>query len=428
MTEIPMNSFLTNVGRQSQSPKDLALAVHSELMNRRTSPPPLDVLVELFESMYFASLKTEESKPVLFHVAYVDPQRPDPRPPKTLVHNRWSCVLLSPPIAMNSANFGKIAPASDPRTSSFAVFHGADGRLTVWGLIDQGNSYHDYVNFDSESGPERPGLFQASIIGIGHLVAYIGYEKVAELKHNNLVRTAIDVFQSGKVREALKAGIRSHLDTLRTGWPDEFPSDFDDWEPPLVEAWLATLRRILLRVQNIRHGGAFLMTPDQGRKGLLIKHKISYSRLRTALQRHAVANAQQLIASGIIGDEYMDKDAEDMPLFLHLDEVIAGYDLEEIRNELTGVIWFTSLLTRVDGLVLLDPNLEVQGFGVEITVPEEPSEIYSAGDAWASESLLRKVDYQHYGTRHRSMMKYCAKFPGSVGFVISQDGDVSRVD
>jgi hypothetical protein len=74
-------------------------------------------MVELFESMYFASLKTEESKPVLFHVAYIDPQKPDPSPPKTLVHNRWSCVRLSPPIPMSSGNFAKIAPASDPRTS-----------------------------------------------------------------------------------------------------------------------------------------------------------------------------------------------------------------------------------------------------------------------------------------------------------------------
>ncbi len=400
------------------------MAVHSELVNRKTSPPPLEVLVELFESMYFASLKTEESKPVLFHVAYVDPQRPDPSPPKTLVHNRWSCVRLSPPIPMSSANFVKIAPASDPRTSSFAVFQGADGHLTVWGLIDQGNSYHDYVNFDSESGPEKPGLFQASIVGIGHLVAYIGYEKVAELKQNNLVRTAMDVFQPGKVREALESGIRSHLDSLRAGWPDEFPADFNDWEPPLVEAWLAALRRLLLRVQNMRHRGAFLMTSDQKQGGLLVKHKISYGRLRTALQRQAVANAEQSIASGIIADEYMEKDVEDMPIYLHVDDMVAGYDLEEIRNELAGVIWFTSLLTRVDGLVLLDPNLEVQGFGVEITVSEEPSEIYVAGDLWASEWFLRKVDYQHYGTRHRSMMRYCTKFPGSVGFVISQDGDV----
>src|SRR5260370_24485133 len=107
MIKIPKNFPLTTVGNKSLSPKNLVLAVHSELLNRNISPPPLEALIELFESMYFASLKTEESRPVLFHVAYVDPQKPDPNPPKTLVHDRLSCVRLSPPIALGRTNFVK---------------------------------------------------------------------------------------------------------------------------------------------------------------------------------------------------------------------------------------------------------------------------------------------------------------------------------
>ena|SRR5579864_1820540 len=80
---------------QNRFPKELASAVYSELRRRNASPPPLNVLTELFESMYFASLRTEESRPVLFHVAYVDPRKPDPKPPKTLLHDRWSCVRLA---------------------------------------------------------------------------------------------------------------------------------------------------------------------------------------------------------------------------------------------------------------------------------------------------------------------------------------------
>ena len=405
-------------------PKDLAIAVHSELLGRSSTPPAIAVLVELFEAMYFASLKTEESEPVLFHIAYVNVHKPDPKPPDRIVHDRWSCVRFAQPVSLSSASLTKIAPASDPRTSSFAVCQDELGRLVIWGLIDQGNSYHDYVNFDSVSGPERPGLFQASILGTGHLAAYIGYEKVAELRRNALVRVAVDVFRSGIVRDALNPGIQSYLKSLRTGWPDEFPEGEPDFEEYLVTPWLSSLRRMLLRVQNIRHGGAFLITPDSSFTGLSVKHKITYNRLRTALQRHAVATAQQNQATATIGDEYLDEDLDDMPVGLHLDEVIAGYDLEEITNEIGAVIWFVSLLTRVDGLVLLNPQLEIQGFGVEITEPEEPSNVYSAGDIWASESRTQRIEYQHYGTRHRSMMRYCAKYPGSVGFVVSQDGDV----
>ena len=121
MNEGSQLSRLETIRGQSSSPKDLASAVHLELLRRSADPPPLEILVELFDSMYFASLKTEESKPVLFHIVYLDPEKPDPKPPKTLVHDRWRCVQLFPPIALNSASFAKIAPASDPRTSAFAV-------------------------------------------------------------------------------------------------------------------------------------------------------------------------------------------------------------------------------------------------------------------------------------------------------------------
>jgi hypothetical protein len=411
----------------SAYPRDLAAAVRAELSRRGKSPPQLDVLVELFESMYFASLKTEEAKPVAFHVVYVDPKNPDPKPPKRLVHDRWSCVKLGSPIPLSSGDFLKIARASDPRTSSFAVYHDGVSQLSVWGLIDQGNSYHDYINFQSESGPERPGLFQASILGTGHLAAYVGYEKIAELRQNSLVRIAIDVFREGRVREALEPGIQSYIQTLRKGWPDEFPEHDSEAGNEFTQAWLTTLRRLLLRTQGIRHGGAFLLTDEEPPPGLSVKHRINYNRLRSALQRYAVASAQQSMASGIIGEEYLDADLEEMPVGLHLDEVIAGYDLEEIRTELDGAIWFISLLTRVDGLVLMNKNLEIRGFGVEITVPDEPSMVFVSNDSAASEPALSNVDYLRYGTRHRSMMRYCAKHAGSVGFVVSQDGDVRAV-
>jgi hypothetical protein len=100
-------------------PRDLAGTVHSELLRRTAGPPPLDALVELFEAMYFASLKTEESKPVAFHLVYVDPQKPDPKPPKRLVHDRWSYVKFGSAVLLRTADFLKIARASDPRTSSF---------------------------------------------------------------------------------------------------------------------------------------------------------------------------------------------------------------------------------------------------------------------------------------------------------------------
>jgi len=82
------------------------------------------------------------------------------------------------------------------------------------------------------------------------------------------------------------------------------------------------------------------------------------------------------------------------------------------------------LLTRVDGLLLFNPKLELQGFGVEITVSDEPGSVFLAGNRSATARKLTRIEYNHYGTRHRSMMRYCSRIIGSVGFVVSQDGDV----
>jgi hypothetical protein len=405
-------------------PKDLAEAVQSELIRRRCECPQLEVLTEFFEAMYFASLKKEESESVAFHIVYLNPDRPDPEPPKYPPQDRWSCVRLAEPVPLSGKSFMKMSGASHPRTSSLAVHLDSQGRLMVWGLIDQGNRYHDYVNLDSDSGPERPGLFQASVTGVGHLVAYIGYERIAELRQNSLVRRAIDVLAEGAVYLALEPGILAHHAAVQPELVELFGDVQTDEGSDAPWSWLSSIRRLLLRVQNLRHGGAFLVTSGEYTAGLSIKHKMKYDRLRSALERLEIAQARQYMASSAVEAEYMDKDAEDMPVALHVEEIVAGYDVEEIQRELNGTIWFIALLTRVDGLVLLNERLEVTGFGVEITTREEPSEVFIADDIYATESKLMRVDYQLYGTRHRSMMRYCAKVPGSVGFVVSQDGDV----
>jgi hypothetical protein len=71
---------------------------------------------------------------------------------------------------------------------------------------------------------------------------------------------------------------------------------------------------------------------------------------------------------------------------------------------------------------LLNPDLSVRGFGVEITVAGEPDSLRLAADADAEDTI--ELPYTRWGTRHRSMMRYCWAVPNSVGFVLSQDGDV----
>ncbi len=408
----------------NRTPQDLAHSVFSELKKRTSACPSMDLLVKLFECLYFASLRTEESEPITIHVVYLNPENPDPNPPKTILKDRWRFVRLARRVRMSVPNLVKLAKASDPRSSSYAVYQEASGHLSVWGLVDQGNQYHRFVNYESESGPDRPGLFQASIAGVGHLVAYIDLMKIAELKINVLLRSAPDVLRGGPVREKLEPAIRTHLETVRSALPTNLQKEFPDWSQGLSEVWITSICRLLLRIQNYSHGGAILITPDNSLTGLDVKFGIKYDRLRTGIEHQAEYRIKEANASEQIFGEYVERDADEIPVDLYLDETINKGDFEDSRSELEGAIWFVSLLTRVDGLVLMNPHLEVRGFGVEILHQDQPAMVFTTKNRSARKELLRKINYERFGTRHKSMLRYCDKNPASVGFVISQDGDV----
>ena len=145
------------------------------------------------------------------------------------------------------------------------------------------------------------------------------------------------------------------------------------------------------------------------------------------LLEHVAAEIREEIASDRIHEEFLGPLKDEIPTDLHLDETVAFADKEDCIKAELGCVNFIASLTRVDGCVLLSPGLTVRGFGVEITCRKDPPMVLVAGDERASNRRLRTLDFSHFGTRHRSMMRYCYANSGSVGFVVSQDGDVRAI-
>lgn len=413
------------MGSRSSHPSDLAEVVFHELRRRNDGAgPSLEVQTDLFESLYFASLGTEEGESIRFDVVYLDPADPDPHPPAHLGPDRWTCVRFGASLPATIPNLVKLALASDPRNSAFALYHDGDGRLFVWGLVDLGNRQYDYISHAADWAYAPPGLFQAAIFGTGSVGARIGYESIGGLKLNTLTGIQHDVLAEGPIRDSLQPGIRSFLAAIRGALPRGVYERRPDRDASLTGEWLSAFSRLLLSVYHLRHGGAVLITPDASRRGLDIKYAIGYGRLRSALQAEALLGIRQTDVRDRIAGDYLERNADAIPAGLYREEATYVRRSEKQQNELDGTIRFISLLTRVDGLVLLDHDLAVHGFGVMIGPGRDPAEVYLAGDSRAPPGELRRVDANHYGSRHRSMMRYCADNPGSVGFVFSEDGDV----
>jgi hypothetical protein len=73
------------------------------------------------------------------------------------------------------------------------------------------------------------------------------------------------------------------------------------------------------------------------------------------------------------------------------------------------------------------PDLTVSGYGVEILTAKDVDRIRVSLAPELSSKTSKIVDSNHFGTRHRSMMRYCFSHPSSMGFVMSQDGDIRAI-
>jgi hypothetical protein len=392
--------------------------------------PGISALTKLFEVVYFTSLKTEEGKPLQVRVALVDPSDYDPDRPPAPRPDRWKITELASRLPLNVPTLAKLSKAADPWSSCLAVYYDSDGEFFIWGLADQTVHFNTYLVREKDFGYAPPGLFQLVAAGIADLSVYREHDFVARLAQDTVSQRQSDVFWSGPISDRLEEGIGKCIEGVwnRLGQADYIQDIVEgyrasgEWEGPIAETWISTLCRLLISIQRYRHGGALLITKSKA--DLDVKYKINYPRLRTALTRLWESRLLSSIAGQEIHDGYMDTDKESMPVGLYLDEAVANYDEEDYRDEITGCVRFISSLSCVDGLVLAAPDLAIRGFGVEIRTKKEAGGVFLSPGPKVSEKLLRKIDPSHYGTRHRTMMRYCFAHPKSIGFVISQDGEI----
>jgi hypothetical protein len=115
-------------------------------------------LDKLFEILFFASLKGDELRTTKVSVIVLNPEAPDPSPPPRIRQDRWSYVKLAAPQDLSIGALSKLSQATDPRSSSLAIWFRGQHPY-VWGLIDQQYGFYDFINYESQSGPERPGIF-----------------------------------------------------------------------------------------------------------------------------------------------------------------------------------------------------------------------------------------------------------------------------
>lgn len=402
----------------------VANLIRRYLRSERWRVPSLRLLVEFLGTAFYASMRSEEARRIVSTLAFVDPRNPSGPDPKLIRPQRRTYVPFEQPLAFNIRNLVKLSQAAPPWAACIAV-GASNGQLRICGLFDQEIHYRNSLNQEEGDRFGRPGLFQLEITGVGSFAIHENWRLIATLIQNTAVSRLHDVLHIGPLAKALcgyfsrqEAKVRELFDEERVRVPVR------QWREVGRELWLRTLSRILLNVKRSNHGGALLLIPRHCSRDLHIKYGIHYAKLEDVLPQHIVKEICKDVAWGTLHDRFFEPQEDHIPTDLYFAESVSSNDMEDAVKAEVGCVNFIASLTRVDGLVLLSGGFVVRGFGVEITRRQDPPEVFIAGDDLASRLALRPLDFSHFGTRHRSMMRFCCSHPGSVGFVVSQDGDI----
>ena len=131
--------------------------------------PPAEVVQRLLDTCYHASFMTEESREVVFHVVLCDRvQIERDCEDSWRRYNRLSPVVFSSPRVFNETELLRLSPATDPNRVFIGVEidesfgQAPENSLAIWGIIDAGSSWWDFVHGESKYGYPPPDFLTIS--------------------------------------------------------------------------------------------------------------------------------------------------------------------------------------------------------------------------------------------------------------------------
>ena len=410
--------------------------------------PMPSALALFFDVLYEASFRTEHGQPVLCSLLWQEPGTF--RTPPFLPEEQPLCgsyVAFTSPIPLSIGSVLNLAKALDPQAAALAVF-GAEGQTpSVHGLVNYGAASSLSAPAEWEAQAGVCGSFRATIVGPAHLSVDVGLDYPIELKRNTLRAHSQSPLRRGPLRDRLAAALRRLTTEVQAQLtPELAASPFldaeaiplkdgsvfrfeQDWAESLEKLWVTTLARILLKIRENGGGGAVLVTPNAAEsperaRCLQVPYALEFSELQTLLQQRGSFWMSQFVEAAQALSEQLRTVREMQPEEMALPEPDPREGPAGSDHAINLAIAFIASLSRMDGILLLTPQLTLNGFGAQSTGEEGGKDVYLAGDDLASEATLSPVPAQAFGPRCSALLRQCSLDPEAIGFFLTQDGDL----
>jgi HAMP domain-containing protein len=333
------------------------------------------VLERLVETMFFASMATEEGR--IEPVGIVFAESVDAF---TSTQSLWDIITIRSPLRFTAREVTKLASICDFKRSFLAVVLQADD-LKIVGIATP----------HSRTILPRDGLIRVLAPRPGTIVLYRGGWEFVRYERGFIRQSPPNYLTSKAAQKTINSIAQAVFGLFRAN--DELFQE---------------LSRIVAEVSHVGHGGIIAVLGPTDAPEPLLQEACALSApipLGEALRVY-----QELRRASMHTDPTQEtlEDKERVEK--------ASNRLGRLRQQLVR-------LTSVDGAVLLSHSLDVLAFGVKLAIEHAPSlEVFSAnnlgepGDRWSLD--LR-------GTRHRAAAAFAKTHPNGFAFIVSQDGDAA---
>ena len=430
-----------------RGPRQLAEAVLRALSLAVIDLPMPSALALFFDVLYEASFRTERGQPVQCSLLWQEPETFPRFPISATDVLCGNYTAFTSPIPFTTGNVLNLAKVLEPEASALAVFEGAGQAPIIHGLVNYGaaSSLASPAEWEAQAGV--CGSFRATILGPAHISVDAGLDSPIELKRNTLRAHSHSVLRQGPVHAHLIAalgGLRSEVQARLA--PEMAASSFldaealplkdgsvlrheFDWSETLERLWITTLARILMKVRENGGGGAVLITATsidalERARFLQVPYALEFTGLKSLLQER--------------GAFWMTRFIHDAKTLSEQPQTVRGMHPDEMAipepdpragplgsdHEIGRAVAFIASLSRMDGILLLTPQLALKGFGALSVGEDDGRDVYLAGDELASEAALSPVPAHAFGPRCSALLRQCSHDPEALGFFLTQDGDL----
>lgn len=352
----------------------------------RRAAPSLDTVRTVVEAVFSASIRTEEGRPLRPSVSFLSRSDFGDR---EIVGN---CLVmpLSSSIQLSVGALEKLSPAVDPRVAALAVepVSPSSPDVVVWAILIFGDPlpaiYLPRIHNQFSLG--RGDILTVRAEAPGSILIARGDARLGSLVGGTFVRATPTPFIERGLGRFVMTAVEGNEGNTGVGYWHTFRN---------------SMMYLLEQLSARTHGASLILVPSSQVDAARRLFRSRYSLTRD-LQAHAVLHESVV-------------SRQDDPYLAQLFDVTYGMQLCERLDQIAQ-------LAAVDGAVVASASLDVLGFGATLDAPSWTGTVITGPDGFGGGS--EPFDVSRHGTRHNSAVAFVGACPGSIAFVVSQDGPI----